>query len=78
LLLTKNKFSTWLGYAFEDLLEQMNPGETKKTSCLLAGIQYAAGSGVSFGLEFAHFSTVAPVLNEPKTNQLIFSAILGL
>jgi hypothetical protein len=78
LLLTKNKFSAWLGYAFEDLLEQMNAGETKKTSCLLAGIQYAAGSGVSFGLEFAHFLTVAPMLNEPKTNQLIFSAILSL
>lgn len=78
LLLSKNNISGWLGYAFEDLLKQMNPGETKKTSCLLAGIQYAAGSGVSFGLEFAHFLTVAPVLNEPKTNQLIFSAVLSL
>jgi hypothetical protein len=78
LLLTKKKFSAWLGYAFEDLLKQMNPGETKKTICLLGGVQYAAGSGVSFGLEFAHFSTAAPVLNEPKTNQVIFSAILGL
>jgi hypothetical protein len=78
LLLAKNKLSAWLGYAFEDLLKQMNPGETKKTSCLLAGVQYAAGSGVSFGLEFAHFSTVAPVLKDPETNQLMFSAILGL
>jgi hypothetical protein len=78
LLLSKNKFSGWLGYAFEDLLKQMNAGETKKTSCLLAGVQYAASSGVSFGLEFTHFSTVAPVLTEPKTNQVMFSAILNL
>jgi len=78
LLLTKNKFSAWLGYAFEDLLQQMNPGETKKTSCLLAGVQFAAGSGVSFGLEFAHFSTAAPVLEPPKTNQVMFSAALAI
>jgi hypothetical protein len=78
LLLTKNKFSAWLGYAFEDLLQQMNPGETKKTSCLLAGVQFAAGSGVSFGLEFAHFSTDAPVLEPPKTNQVMFSAVLAI
>jgi hypothetical protein len=78
LLLSKNKFSGWLGYAFEDLLEQMNPGEIKKTRCLLAGVQYAVGSGVSFGLEYAHFSSVVPWLTQPKANQVMFSAILSL
>ena len=76
LLLNKNSISGWLGYAFEDLLKQMNLGEMKKTSCLLAGIQYAAGGGVSFGLEFAHF--LSKTYYSLKANQLIFSAVLSL
>ena len=90
LLLAKNKLSGWLGYAFEDLREEgqlRHYGELKKTSCLLAGVQYAVGSGVSFGLEYSHFLSEIPehdfdsntfYSNKPKTNQLIFSAILSL
>jgi hypothetical protein len=78
LLLSKNKYSGWLGYGFEDLTIKWSEGGTKEMRCLFAGIQYAAGSGVSFGLEFAHFSTVAPLLEPPKTNQLMFSAVLNL
>ena len=82
--------SGWLGYAFEDLREEgqlRHYGELKKTSCLLAGVQYAVGSGVSFGLEYSHFLSEIPehdfdsntfYSNKPKTNQLIFSAILSL
>lgn len=80
LLLTRNKLSGWLGYAFEDLSaeEQLAVNELKKTNCLLAGVQYAAGSGVSFGLEFAHFLSRHFADSELKTNQLIFSAIFSL
>ncbi|HSQ35593.1 MAG TPA: hypothetical protein VLQ89_06340, partial [Candidatus Binatia bacterium] len=80
LLLTRNKISGWLGYAFEDLNaeEQLAVNELKKTNCLLAGIQYAAGSGVSFGLEFAHFLSQHFESSKLKTNQLIFSAQLSL
>ncbi|MCX6555722.1 MAG: hypothetical protein NTZ12_12040 [Candidatus Aminicenantes bacterium] len=80
LLLAKNKLSGWLGYAFEDLNDeaQLAANELKKTNCLLAGIQYAAGSGVSFGLEFAHFLSQNFQSNETKTNQLIFSAFFNL
>lgn len=80
LLLVRNKWSGWLGYAFEDLSDkdQLVANELKKTSCLLAGIQYAAGGGVSFGLEFAHFLSRHFQSDKIKTNQLIFSAILSL
>jgi hypothetical protein len=80
LLLAKDKWSGWLGYAFEDLREeeQLAAKELKKTGCLLAGIQYAAGSGVSFGLEFAHFASSYFQSDKAKTNQIMFSAILNL
>ncbi len=80
LLLARNKFSGWLGYAFEDLNDekQLAARELKKTSCLLAGVQYAAGSGVSFGLEFAHFLSQPYQSAKIKTNQLVFSAVLNL
>jgi len=80
LLLAKDKLSGWLGYAFEDLNDedQLTAKELKKTSCLLAGIQYAAGGGVSFGLEFSHFLSQLYQSDKAKTNQLIFSAILSL
>ncbi len=71
LLLVRNKLSSWLGYAFEDL-------GLGKNECLLAGAQYAAGSGVSFGLEFAHFANGNPGYLDAKTNQVMFSAILSL
>jgi hypothetical protein len=77
-VVNRKKLSGWLGYGFEDLTEQMNAGETKETRCLFAGVQYAAGSGVSFGLEFTHFSTTGPLLEPPKTNQVMFSAQLNL
>ena len=79
-LLTRDKLSGWLGYAFEDLKDesQLAANELKKTSCLLAGIQYAAGSGVSFGLEFTHFLSQHFQSDKIKTNQLVFSAILSL
>lgn len=80
LLLAKDKWSGWLGYAFEDLnkKEQLTTPDKKKTETLLAGVQFAAGSGVSFGLEYAHFTThyFPPV--QYKTNQVMFSAILSL
>lgn len=80
LLLAKNKISGWLGYAFEDLNDeaQLAANELKKTGCVLAGIQYAAGSGVSFGLEFAHFLSQNFQTSKTKTNQLVFSAIFNL
>jgi len=90
LLLAKNKWSGWLGYAFEDLRDEKHVasyGVLKTTSCLLAGVQYAVGSGVSFGLEYSHFLSEIPEYDfesnsfyskKPKTNQLIFSAILSL
>jgi hypothetical protein len=80
LLLAKDKLSGWLGYAFEDLNDegQLAANELKKTSSLLAGIQYAAGSGVSFGLEFSHLLSQHYQSEKIKTNQLIFSAILNL
>ena len=80
LLLAKNEFSGWLGYAFEDLNDedQLAAKELKKTTCLLAGIQYAAGGGVSFGLEFTHFLSQLYQSDKAKTNQVIFSAVLSL
>lgn len=80
LLLVKNKLSGWLGYAFEDLNDeaQLAANELKKTSCLLAGIQYAAGSGVSFGIEFARFLSSYFQAAKARTSQLVFSAIVSL
>jgi len=80
LLLTKNKWSGWLGYAFEDLsdTDQLSAGELKKTACILAGAQYAVGSGVSFGLEYAHFDSRYFQSEKAATNQVMFSAILNL
>ncbi len=87
LLLARNKWNGWLGYAFEDLREEgqlQHFGLLKKTSCLLAGMQYAVGSGVSFGLEYSHFLSETPQWNsgtfstKARTNQVMFSAILGL
>jgi hypothetical protein len=80
LLLVKNKFSGWLGYAFEDLNDndQLAAKELKMTNCLLAGIQYAVGSGISFGLEFTHFLSQHFQSDNFGTNQFIFSAILSL
>lgn len=82
LLLAKGKWSGWLGYAFEELTDREHLGskELKKTACLLAGVQFAAGSGVSFGLEFAHFDStyVDRLAKNEKTNQVMFSAILSL
>jgi len=82
LLLAKGKWSGWLGYAMEDLTdrEQLGPNELKKTACALAGIQFAPGSGVSFGLEFAHFDSAYSnrLAEHVKTNQVMFSAILNL
>lgn len=80
LLLVKGKLSGWLGYAFEDLNDegQLAAKELKKTDCLLAGVQYAAGSGVSFGLEFAHFLSQPFQSEKIRTNQLVFSAVFNL
>jgi hypothetical protein len=80
LLLARGKFNGWFGYAFEDLYDeaQLAAKELKKTNCLLAGVQYAAGSGVSFGLEFSHFLSQPFQSDELKTNQFVFSAILNL
>jgi hypothetical protein len=80
LLLAKGRFNGWLGYAFEDLYDeaQLAAKELKKTSCLLAGVQVAAGSGVSFGLEFSHFLSRPFQSDDLKTNQFVFSAILNL
>jgi hypothetical protein len=80
LLLVKNKWSGWWGYAFEDLRDekQLAAKELKKTNCQFYGIQYAAGSGVSFGLEFAHFLSQPFQSDKIRTNQLVFSAILSL
>jgi hypothetical protein len=80
LLLTQGKWSGWLGYAFENLSDedQLTAGELKQTDALLAGVQFAAGSGVSFGLEFAHFIGGYFQSAKAKTNQVMFSAILNL
>lgn len=79
-LLAKDKWSGWLGYAFEDLTdeEQFAAVELKKTETLLAGVQFAAGSGVSFGLEYAHFSSGYVPAVKVGTNQVMFSATLSL
>ena len=50
----------------------------KKTACYLIGLQYAAGSGVSFGLEAATFKSSYFLSDSAKTNQIMFSAILSL
>ncbi len=78
LLLTQNKLSGWLGYAFEDLTDeaQLASGELKKSSVLLAGAQFAPGSGLSFGLEYSHFLSSHHPVGKAKTNQFIFSTAL--
>jgi hypothetical protein len=80
LLLVQGKWNGWLGYAFENLNDedQLAAKELKKTDALLAGIQFAAGSGVSFGLEFVHFISDYFQSTRLKTNQVMFSAILSL
>jgi len=80
LLLAKGKWSGWLGYAFENLSDedQLAAKELKKTDTMLAGIQFAAGSGVSFGLEYAHFTSAYFQSDKAKTGQVMFSAILNL
>jgi len=80
LLLTEGKWNGWLGYAFENLSDddQLAARELKKTGALLAGVQFAAGSGVSFGLEFTHFISDFFQAAKAKTDQVMFSAILGL
>ena len=80
LLLVQGKWNGWLGYAFENLSDedQLTAKELKKTDTLLAGIQFAAGSGVSFGLEFTHFISDYFQSTKAKTNQVMFSAILSL
>ena len=82
LILAKGKWSGWLGYAFEDLTdeEQLAIPELKKTEALLAGIQYAAGSGINLGLEFSHFLSAYFQSDKAKakTSQVMFSAVLSL
>ena len=80
LLLSEGKWSGWLGYAFENLTDdnQLAVKELKKTDALLAGVQFAAGSGVSFGLEFAHFISDYFQSAKAKTNQVMFSAQFNL
>ena len=80
LLLTRGKWSGWIGYAFEDLTdeEQLAARELKKTGTILAGLQLAAGSGVSFGLEYAHFTSSYVQSEKAKTSQVMFSAQLNL
>jgi len=80
LLLTRGKWNGWLGYAFENVNDeaQLAARELKKTDALLAGIQFAAGSGVSFGLEFVHFIGDYFQSAKAKTNQVMFSAQFNL
>jgi len=80
LLLTRGKWSGWIGYAFEDLTdeEQLAARELKKTDTILAGMQVAVGSGVSFGLEYAHFTSAHFQSEKAKTNQVMFSAQINL
>lgn len=80
LLLARGKWSGWLGYAFEDLSdeEQLAARELKKTDTLLAGIQFAAGSGVSFGLEYALFTSRYVQAEKATTSQVMLSAQLNL
>jgi opacity protein-like surface antigen len=59
-------------------MDQLSAGELKKTACILAGAQYAVGSGVSFGLEYAHFDSRYFQSEKAATNQVMFSAILNL
>ncbi|MBN2346178.1 MAG: hypothetical protein JXO51_07280, partial [Candidatus Aminicenantes bacterium] len=80
LLLTRGKWSGWIGYAFEDLTdeEQLASRELKKTDTILAGLQFAAGSGISFGLEYAHFTSAFFQSDKARTNQVMLSAQLSL
>jgi hypothetical protein len=80
LLLVQGKWNGWLGYAFENVNDedQLAAMELKKTNALLAGIQFAAGSGVSFGLEFVHFISDYFQSTKLKTNQVMFSAQFNL
>lgn len=80
LLLSRGKWSGWLGYAFENLFaeEQLAARDLKKTDTLLAGIQFAAGSGVSFGLEYALFTSRYIVSEKATTSQVMLSAQLNL
>jgi hypothetical protein len=80
LLLAKGKWNGWIGYACEDLTDesQLAVKELKKTAALLAGVQFAAGSGVSFGLEYAYFTSAYFQADKAKTGQLMFSAILSI
>ncbi len=80
LLLSRGKWSGWIGYAFEDLTdeEQLSAMELKKTDAILAGMQFAAGSGVSFGLEYSHFTSSYFQSVKAKTSQVMLSAQLNL
>ena len=80
LLLARGQWSGWLGYAFEDLTndEQLAVKELKKTDTIMAGMQFVAGSGVSFGLEYAHFTSSYFQSDKAETNQIMFSAMLTL
>lgn len=78
LLYKVNKFNIWLGYSFENLTDenQLSTWSLKDTSCILSGVKYTLGKGVSFGLEYAHFFTkYLNLVDKAKTNQLILSAI---
>lgn len=78
LLYKVKKINVWLGYSFENLTDedQLSTGSLKDTSCILSGVKYTLGKGVSFGLEYAHFlSKHLDLENKAKTNQLIFSGI---
>lgn len=80
LLLARGKWSGWLGFAFEDLFaeEQLAGRDLKKTDTLLAGVQFAAGSGVSFGLEYARFTSRHFQGDKVTANQVMLSAQLNL
>lgn len=80
ILLSRGKWNGWLGYAFEDLVkeEQLAASDLKKTDTLLAGIQFAPGSGVSFGLEYALFTSRFLQSEKETTSQVMLSAQLSL
>jgi hypothetical protein len=77
-LLYSKKCTLWVGYSFENFTDtaQLGSMELKDVACIFAGIQCGLCSGVSFGLEYAHFiSKYYLGTVDDKTNQLIASFI---
>ncbi len=77
LVYVKKEWTAWAGYSFESLTteSQLTANELKDTSCILAGIQYAIGSGVTVGMEYSRFLSECMNSAKSTTNQFMLSGI---